>query len=177
MEKQTKTNSQKPKKSLLVGVISLGCDKNRVDSEVMLTYLSNAGYRFTSDPANADILIVNTCGFIASARDESMDAIAEMATYKEQGKGRCKRLVVTGCMPQRWSNEMREEFPEVDVFLGIDQYPDIVKILDASLSKNSKIVQVGSTNTLPFVKNRVITTPAHYAYIKVADLLNFLNLP
>jgi len=92
-----------------------------------------------------------------------------MAAYKEQGKGRCKRLVVTGCMPQRWSNEMREEFPEVDVFLGIDQYPDIVKILDASLSKNSKIVQVGSTNTLPFVKNRVITTPAHYAYIKVAD--------
>ncbi len=169
MEKQIKSNTQKPKKSLLVGVISLGCDKNRVDSEVMLTYLSNAGYRFTSDPANADILIVNTCGFIASARDESMEAIAEMAAYKEEGKGRCKRLVVTGCMPQRWSNEMREEFPEVDIFLGIDQYPDIVNILETSLSKNSKIVKVGSTNTLPFVKNRVVTTPAHYAYIKVAD--------
>lgn len=153
--------------SLLVGIISLGCDKNRVDSEVMLTYLSNAGFRFTSDPANADIIIINTCGFIASARDESMEAISEMAAYKQNG--RCKRLVVTGCMPQRWSNEMREEFPEVDIFLGIDQYPEIVKILETSFSKSSKIVKVGSTNTLPYVKNRVVTTPNHYAYLKIAD--------
>lgn len=153
--------------SMLVGIISLGCDKNRVDSEIMLTYLSNAGFRFTSDPANADIIIINTCGFIASARDESMEAITEMAAYKQNG--RCKRLVVTGCMPQKWSSEMREEFPEVDIFLGIDQYPEIVKILESSFSKSSRIVKVGSTNTLPYVKNRVVTTPNHYAYLKIAD--------
>ena len=164
-EKSKKTRQR----SLLVGIISLGCDKNRVDSENMLTYLSQAGYKFTSDPALADIIIVNTCGFIASARDESMDAIAEMAEYKQPEKGRCKRLVVTGCMPQRWSHELREEFPEVDVFLGIDQYSNIVQILETSLSKNAKIVKIESTNEMPFIKNRVITTPAHYAYLKVAD--------
>ena len=101
-----------PSKSMLVGVISLGCDKNRVDSEVMLTYLSDAGYKFTSDPANADILIVNTCGFIASARDESMEAINEMSEFRKDPNARCQRLVVTGCMPQRWSDQMREEFPK-----------------------------------------------------------------
>lgn len=176
MEKETQKvqaesnfEPEKKKKSLLVGIISLGCDKNRVDSETMLTYLSQAGYRFTSDPAIADIIIVNTCGFIASARDESMEAINEMVEYKKPGKGRCKKLVVTGCMPQRWSNEMREDFPEVDIFLGIDQYPDIVKILESSFTKTTKIVKVGTTKAMPYIKNRVITTPAHYAYLKVAD--------
>ena len=129
---KTERQSEKKRhsKQLLVGVISLGCDKNRVDSEIMLSFLSQAGYRFTSDPSIADIIIINTCGFIASARDESMDAISEMIQYKSADKGRCKRLIVTGCMPQRWSNEMREEFPEVDVFLGIDQYfSSVIKYL------------------------------------------------
>ena len=169
IEQLTEKPKKKAPKALLVGVISLGCDKNRVDSEVMLTYLSQAGYRFTSDPSIADIIIVNTCGFIASARDESMDAIAEMVEYKNPEKGRCKRLVVTGCMPQRWSNEMREDFPEVDVFLGIDQYQDIVQILENSLSKPTKIIKIEPTGIIPYVKNRVVTTPAHYAYLKIAD--------
>ena len=87
MDKKIKNTDEikpkpKPTKSLLVGIISLGCDKNRVDSEIMLTYLAQAGYRFTSDPSIADIIIVNTCGFIATARDESMDTIAEMIEYK-----------------------------------------------------------------------------------------------
>ena len=158
-----------PSKSMLVGVISLGCDKNRVDSEVMLTYLSDAGYKFTSDPANADILIVNTCGFIASARDESMEAINEMSEFRKDPNARCQRLVVTGCMPQRWSDQMREEFPEVDIFLGIDQYPNIVKILKTSFEKGRRIVKAGGTSTLPHLKSRVVTTPMHYAYLKVAD--------
>ena len=143
MEKQTNSvieKKERKKRSMLVGIISLGCDKNRVDSENMLTYLSQAGYKFTSDPSIADIIIINTCGFIASARDESMEAINEMVEYKNPQKGRCKKLVVTGCMPQRWSNEMREDFPEVDIFLGIDQYPDIVKILESSFIKSNKIV-------------------------------------
>lgn len=156
-------------KDMLVGVISLGCDKNRVDSEIMLTYLSNAGYKFTSDPANADILIVNTCGFIKSAREESMEAINEMIEFRKNPNARCQRLIVTGCMPQKWSTEMREEFPEVDIILGIDQYPKIAQIIETSFEKNKRIVKVGGTNTIPYVKNRMVTTPMHYAYLKIAD--------
>ena len=157
------------RKSKNVGIISLGCDKNRVDSEVMLTYLSEAGYKFTSDASNADILIVNTCGFIANARQESMDAINELSEYRKDPNARCQRLIVTGCMPQKWSNEMREDFPEVDIFLGIDQYPNIVQILDTSFEKDKKIVKVGGTNSIPYIKNRMVTTPMHYAYLKVSD--------
>ena len=169
--KQTKLNKKRVA-TTLVGVISLGCDKNRVDSELMLTYLAKANYKFTSNPANADILIVNTCGFIKSARDESMEAINEMSEFRKDPNSRCKRLIVTGCMPQRWSTEMREEFPEVDIFLGIDQYPDIVKIIENSFKNDKKIVKVGTTNSLPYVKDRIITTPKHFAYLKIADGCN-----
>ncbi len=163
----------KPKKdtknNMLVGLISLGCDKNRVDSEVMLTYLKNAGYKFTSDASIADILIVNTCGFISNARSESMDAIAELSEYRKDPKARCKRLIVTGCMPQKWANLTREEFPEVDILLGVDQYADIVKIIETSFNKNKKIVKVSGTGTIPFIRDRVVTTPMHYAYIKISE--------
>lgn len=156
-------------KSKLVGIVSLGCDKNRVDSEIMLTYLRNAGYKFTSDASNADIIIINTCGFIKNARNESMDTINEMSEYRKNPNARCQRLIVTGCMPQKWSNEMREEFPEVDIFLGIDQYQDIVKIIEASYEKSKKIVKIGEQNAIPFIKDRMVTTPLHYAYLKIAD--------
>ena len=152
-----------------VGVISLGCDKNRVDSEIMLTYLSEAGYKFTSDASNADVLIVNTCGFIETARSESMDTIAEMVEYRRNPKYRCKRLVVTGCLPQRWSANILNEFPEVDIILGVDHYPEIANILKESFDTSKKFVQVGSAKTLPYIKNRIVTTPMHYAYLKLAD--------
>ena len=155
--------------TMLVGLISLGCDKNRVDSEVMLTYLKNAGYKFTSDASNADILIVNTCGFIEKARQESMDAIAELSEYRKDPKARCQRLIVTGCMAQKWSNQIREEFPEIDIILGIDQYPNIVQIIETSFAKNKKIVKVEGSNSIPYIKDRVVTTPMHYAYLKVSD--------
>ncbi len=168
-EKSSTANAKTSRrKHMLVGMISLGCDKNRIDSEIMLTYLRDAGYKFTTDAANADILIINTCGFIQNARQESMETINEMIEYRKKG-GRCKRLVVTGCMPQRWSAEMREEFPEVDIFLGIDQYPNIVSILNQSFETDKRIVRVGGTNTIPFVHDRVVTTPTHFAYLKVAD--------
>lgn len=161
----------KPKQKMLVGVISLGCDKNRVDTELMLTFLQDAGYGFTNDPSKADIIIVNTCGFIASARQESMDTIEEMIEYKQMGT--CKRLVVTGCMPQRWLKDMRKDLPEVDIFLGIDQYPHIAKHLEDSFAnKETKIIKTGSMETIPYVKNRIITTPMHYAYLKIADGCN-----
>ena len=156
-------------KSKLVGIVSLGCDKNRVDSEIMLTYLRDAGYKFTSDASNADIIIINTCGFIKNARNESMDTIAEMIEFRKNPNARCQRLIVTGCMPQKWSSEMREEFPEVDIFLGIDQYQDIVKIIEASYEKSKKIVKIGEQTAVPFVKDRLVTTPIHYAYLKIAD--------
>lgn len=150
-----------------VGVISLGCDKNRVDTEHMLTYLSEGGYHFTSDPSKADILIVNTCGFIENARKESMETILEMAEYKKLGT--CEKLVVTGCMPQKWISEMRKELPEVDVFMGTNEYPNIVKILKRAYETNKRIVETGGDEHESFVKNRIITTPKHYAYLKIAD--------
>ncbi len=163
------TTKKMAKRALLVGIVSLGCDKNRVDSEIMLTYLRDAGYRFTTDASKADVLIINTCGFIENARQESMDTISEMSEYRKDPNARCQRLVVTGCMPQKWSSQMREEFPEVDIFLGIDQYPEIANILNSSFEKDKKIIKVGGTNTVPYVKNRMVTTPLHYAYLKVAD--------
>lgn len=150
-----------------VGVISLGCDKNRVDTEHMLTYLGDGGYRFTSDPSKANIIIINTCGFIANARKESMDTILEMAEYKKLGT--CEKLVVTGCMPQKWLGEMRKELPEVDVFMGTNEYPNIVKILDKAYKTNERVIETGGDEHETFVKNRVITTPKHYAYLKIAD--------
>lgn len=166
VKKRTKKNK------LIVGVISLGCDKNRVDTEFMLTVLRDSGYKFTSVPANADILIVNTCGFIQKARDESVDAISEMSEYRKDPKCRCKRLIVTGCMTQKYSDELRQEFPEVDIFLGIDQYQDIAKIIENSFEKNKKIVKISDENTIPYVKKRMVTTPKHYAYLKIADGCN-----
>ena len=151
----------------LVGVISLGCDKNRVDTEHMLTYLSEGGYGFTSDPSKANIIIINTCGFIANARKESMETIFEMIEYKKLGS--CEKLVVTGCMPRKWIKEMRKDLPEVDIFLGINQYPDIVSILERSYSGTKKIVEIEGIDGHNKVKNRVITTPKHYAYLKIAD--------
>lgn len=154
-------------KKKLVGVVSLGCDKNRVDTELMLTYLKAGGYAFTSDPASAEIIIINTCGFIANARKESMDTIYEMAEYKKLGS--CKKLVVTGCMPQKWLKEMRKDLPEVDVFMGTNKYPDIVEILDRSYKTSGKIIEIGGDGSGPYVKNRLVTTPKHYAYLKIAD--------
>jgi len=151
----------------LVGVISLGCDKNRVDTEVMLTHLSQGGYGFTSDPSKAHIIIINTCGFIQSARKESMDAIVEMSEYKRMGT--CEKLIVTGCMPVRNLKEMRKELPEVDIFLGIDQYHNINEIIQTSYASKSKYIKCDTNEVLPYVKNRIVTTPAHYAYLKIAD--------
>ena len=106
--------------SLKVGMISLGCNKNRVDSETALGLLRDRGYEFTGDPAAADVLMVNTCGFIESAKEESIDAILEMAEYKKTG--RCRLLVVTGCLAQRYEKSLLEEIPEIDLLMGVNQY-------------------------------------------------------
>ena len=160
-------NERTKENKKLVGVVSLGCDKNRVDTEHMLTKFTEAGYGFTSDASKAEIIIVNTCGFIASARKESMDTVFEMAEYKKLGS--CKKLVVTGCMPQKWLKEMRKDLPEVDVFVGVNQYDDIVTIIEKSYKNDEKIIEVNEFFKHSNVKNRVTTTPKHYAYLKIAD--------
>ena len=105
-----------------VGLVSLGCDKNRVDSEIMLYNLQKDGFEITGNPSDADVIIVNTCAFIESARKESIDAVFDMVKYKN---GKCKKLIMTGCMPQKYIDELFDEFTEVDGFLGTNDYADI----------------------------------------------------
>ena len=151
-----------------VGVISLGCDKNRIDTENMLAYLVDDGFELTGEPSEADIIIVNTCGFIDSAKTEAIDTIFEMAEYKKEN---CKYLVVTGCLSQRYMDELKEEMPEVDVFLGTTSYhklPQILKNLK-NKHKGEQICVKNDINDRYFSSKRVITTPEHYAYIKIAE--------
>ena len=158
------------RKTTLIGVVSLGCDKNRVDTENMLTYLKEAGYKFTNKPEDATVIIINTCCFIKSARDESEDTIAEMIEYKNNGN--CKKIVVSGCLPQFDIKSLQNEFPEVDAFIGINEYKDIVNIMDQLFVKNKKIVAIDSPMCIDYVKNRVTTTPSYLAYLKIADGCN-----
>ena len=106
-----------------IGVISLGCSKNRIDTEIMLDLLKSSGFKFVNDPAEAEILIVNTCGFIDAAKEESIENILEMAGYKTSGK--CRLLAVTGCLSQRYPEELKESLPEVDLFYGVRDYEQL----------------------------------------------------
>src|SRR6195256_4935475 len=113
-----------------IGLISLGCPKNLVDSEVMLGLAHDAGYELTSDAAAADVLVVNTCAFIDSAKQESIDTILEMAQHKETAA--CRRLVVTGCRAERYRDELMKQIPEIDAVLGTGEVPDIVDAIGGS---------------------------------------------
>lgn len=159
-----------PKDMPKIGVVSLGCDKNRVDTEFMLTLLKGAGYRFTNRPEEADAIIINTCCFIKSSRNESEDAILEMIGYKKSGK--CKKIVVTGCLPQFDMKSMQNEFPEVDVFIGINEYQNIVKIMDDAFKLGKKIHINNSPMCVQYAKDRITTTPSYLAYLKIADGCN-----
>src|SRR5688572_33062455 len=110
-----------------IGRISLGCPKNLVDSEVMLGLAQQAGHQLTGDAAEADVLVINTCAFIDKAKQESVDAILEMAEHKKTGN--CQRLIVTGCMAERYRDELREQIPEIDALLGTGQVPEIVEAI------------------------------------------------
>src|SRR6476646_7150881 len=110
-----------------IGLVSLGCPKNLVDSEVMLGLAAEAGHELTQDPSSADVLVVNTCAFIDSAKQESIDAILEMAEHKKHGA--CRRLVVTGCMAERYREELKKEIPEIDAVLGTGEVPQIVNAI------------------------------------------------
>lgn len=150
-----------------VGLISLGCSKNRVDAEVMLAELIHQGYELTNDETQAEILIVNTCGFIDAAKKESIDTILEMAEYK---KGKCKYLIVSGCLSERYIKELPQEFPEVDAFIGVGDYHKIGDII-AEIDGKKQIVH--NSKSMPYNGyDRIVTTPDHYAYLKIAEGCN-----
>jgi len=148
-----------------VGMISLGCNKNRVDSETALGLLKDHGYAFTSHPEEADILMVNTCGFIESAKNESIDAILEMARYKEEGK--CRLLVVTGCLAQRYEKDLMKEIPEIDLLMGVNQYAQLPAAIEQALGGvRSSLCQ---DDYGYFAHRRVLTTPGYTAYVRIGE--------
>src|SRR6187401_984176 len=175
-----------------IGMISLGCPKNLVDSEVMLGLVQQSGHQLTRDAADADVLIVNTCAFIDKAKQESIDTILEMAELKKTGK--CQRLVVTGCMAERYREELREQIPEIDAVLGTGEVPQIVEVLGSGirdqgsrglvplLRSNGEPVNLTNPSRSPIPgprslptylydadTPRLLATPRHYAYMKIAE--------
>jgi ribosomal protein S12 methylthiotransferase len=184
-----------------IGVVSLGCPKNLVDSEVMLGLAQRAGHTVTPDAAEADVLVVNTCAFIESARQESVNAILEMAAHKTDG--RCRRLVVTGCMAERYREELQREIPEIDALLGTGEVPAIVGALESRtgtaprpgdggavpvplLRGDGRVVPLGPkirggapaahdrpTYLYDDLTPRTLTTPRHFAYVKIGEGCNY----
>ncbi|SHI78538.1 SSU ribosomal protein S12P methylthiotransferase [Geosporobacter subterraneus DSM 17957] len=153
--------------NLKVYVETLGCAKNMVDSEIMMGLLTNYDYVLTKDKHTADIVIVNTCGFIEAAKQESIDTIIALGQLKNEGN--CRLLVVAGCLGERYSEDLMKELPEVDAIIGTGNFPEIIQILDDTL-QGKKIIKSGNINIqiaedLP----RIISTPKHTAYLKIAD--------
>lgn len=147
--------------------ISLGCDKNLVDTEVMLGLLASRGYEMTDDETQADVIVINTCCFIHDAKEESIQNILEMAEYKKQGK--IKALIVTGCLAQRYRQEIIDEIPEVDEVLGTTAYDKILDAVDAALAGEHSVV-LSDLDALPLPDTkRLVTTGGHFAYLKIAE--------
>lgn len=150
--------------------VSLGCDKNLADSEEMLGLLEAGGYTFTDDETEADVIVINTCCFINDAKEESVQTILEMAEYKKSGS--CKALIVTGCMAQRYKQEILDEIEEVDQVLGTTAYEGIVQAVEEALKGHRK-VEERSLSELPMPGDRrIVTTGGHYAYLKIAEGCN-----
>lgn len=151
-------------------VVSLGCDKNLVDTEEMLGILRRKGHTFTDDESLAEIIIVNTCCFIHDAKEESIQTILEMAVQKEQGN--CQKLIVTGCLAQRYQEEILKEIPEVDAILGTTSYEQIADVIE-ELSTNKNIIRFSDLKYLPAItENRIVTNGSYYAHLKIADGCN-----
>ncbi|MBQ6413376.1 MAG: 30S ribosomal protein S12 methylthiotransferase RimO [Ruminococcus sp.] len=149
-----------------VGIVSLGCAKNRVDAEMMMFQLNQAGFQLKEDPAMADAVIVNTCGFIESAKQESIDEILELAQLKKEGK--IKAIIVTGCLAQRYNSEIMKELSEVDAVIGIGKNADIAKVVQNALD-GEKVEDFPDKMLLPMEGGRVQSTEPHWAYLKIAD--------
>ncbi|SFR01856.1 30S ribosomal protein S12 methylthiotransferase RimO [Desulfoscipio geothermicus] len=153
--------------STVIGFISLGCPKNRVDTETMLGCLEGAGYTLTGDLAEAEIIVINTCGFITAAKEESIEAILEAARYKKTG--RCRYLLVAGCLPQRYGRELLQEMPEIDGVMGTGAVPEIIAALDR-MQADERVLAVHDPGYIDHAPApRKLTTPGHTAYLKIAE--------
>ncbi len=148
-----------------IGVVSLGCVKNRVDTEQMLALLVGAGHEITADPADAEIIIVNTCGFIDPAKEESIQTILEMAGYKQTGH--CRRLIVTGCLAQRYGDALLQDMPEIDALLGVSQYDRIAEAVREAEEGKRPDYRLPRREMLEC--GRVLTTPAYSAYVRIGE--------
>ena len=150
-----------------IGMVSLGCAKNQVDAEQMLFLLQQAGYNVLPEPAGADVVIVNTCGFIESAKTEAIDNILAMAQLKAEGS--VGKILVTGCLAQRYQEEILKELPEVDGVLGTGSYYDVVSAVKQLLDGAEGIEEYGDIQAPVQECGRILTTPKHYAYLKIAE--------
>ena len=154
-----------------IGLVSLGCAKNQTDAETMLSLLLQDGCEAVSDPEEADIIIVNTCGFIDSAKQESIEAILEMSQYKENGH--CRHLIVTGCLAERYAKDILKELPEVDAVLGTGDYDRIAEIIERAFNEEDIPVITGNIDRTPECSlPRTLLTPPYTAYLKIADGCN-----
>lgn len=153
-------------KGFSVGMISLGCPKNQVDGEALLAKLSQAGYNIVNTIEASDVMIVNTCGFIEDAKTEAIETILEVAQYKEAGL--ISAIVVTGCLAERYQDEILKEMPEVDAVIGIGANADIVKVCDKALC-GIKTSSYPNKCYLPLDSERVLSTPSHWAYLKISE--------
>ena len=157
-------------KETTIGIVSLGCSKNLVDSEVMMGELKNANYSLTDDPSKAEILIVNTCAFIESATQESIDTILEMAEYKKTGK--CRYLIVTGCLAERYRDEIVREIPEVDGILGTKSYTEILSCIEALKQDEKALMLDGNGINARQYRNRLVSTGKTTAFLKISEGCN-----
>ena len=149
-----------------IGFISLGCSKNLVDTEVMLHKLHSAGYEITPEESEAEIIVINTCGFIESAKREAIDNILDAAELKEWGK--CRHIIATGCLAERYREQLLDEMPEVDAVLGVGSLDDIVAACEAVM-RGEKYVSFKDKNTSTLGGDRILTTDPHTAYMKIAE--------
>lgn len=150
-----------------VGMVSLGCAKNQVDGEVLMASLKNAGFETVDDAARADIAIVNTCGFIESAKKESIEEILELAQLKKEGK--IQKLVVTGCLGERYQQEIHKELPELDAVIGIGANGEIGELLTKMMEEDAYVESFPEKSSMPLCGQRELTTPSYFAYVKIAE--------
>lgn len=150
-----------------LGMVSLGCPKNLVDSEFMLGLIREKNFTVTNDPADAEIIIVNTCGFIESAKEESINTILQMSEYKTQGS--CRYLIVTGCLSQRYADELAQNIPEVDAFVGTECFTDISWVIEQVMDGKKVLHMTRNTAEQPVEMPRMLTTPEYMAYLKIAE--------
>lgn len=150
--------------------ISLGCDKNLTDSEAMLGLLNQAGYTITDDEQEAEVIVVNTCSFIHDAKEESIETILTLAEQKKTGK--CRALIVTGCLAQRYYEEMQEEIPEVDAIIGTTAFDEIVDVVEETLKGGHRMVKKDIDRLTYLTGHRYVTTGGHFAYLKIAEGCN-----